>query len=71
VTVRDFGTGLPAVNPERIFDHSFSTKVHGMGMGLTIARSIILSHGGALCASNAKDGGTSVFFSLPTIKEAA
>ena len=71
VTVRDFGTGLPAVNPERIFDHSFSTKVHGMGMGLTIARSIILSHGGALCASNAKDGGTSVFFSLPTINEAA
>lgn len=71
VSVRDFGTGLPAENPERIFEHFFSTKAEGMGLGLTIARSIIVSHGGALAAAHAEGGGACVFFSLPTIKETA
>ena len=69
VSVRDFGTGLPAEKPERIFEQFFSTKREGMGMGLAIARSIIASHGGELAAENAQDGGACVHFSLPVIAE--
>jgi signal transduction histidine kinase len=67
VSVRDFGTGLPAEEPERIFERFFSTKREGMGMGLAIARSIITSHGGELAAANAEGGGACVHFSLPVI----
>jgi PAS domain S-box-containing protein len=69
VSVRDFGTGLPAENPERIFEHFFSTKRDGLGMGLAIARSIIASHRGELAAANAECGGACVHFSLPAAKE--
>jgi C4-dicarboxylate-specific signal transduction histidine kinase len=65
VSVRDFGTGLPAEESERIFEQFFSTKHEGMGMGLAIARSIIASHGGELAAANAQGGGAYVYFSLP------
>jgi two-component system, LuxR family, sensor kinase FixL len=65
ISVRDFGTGLPTENPERIFEPFFSTKRNGLGMGLSIARSIISSHGGELSATNAEGGGTLVHFSLP------
>jgi len=67
VSVRDFGTGLPVEEPERIFERFFSTKPEGMGMGLAIARSIITSHGGELAAANAEGGGTCVHFLLPVI----
>ena len=69
VSVRDFGTGLPAKEPERIFEQFFSTKREGMGMGLAIARSIITSHGGELAAANAQGGGACVHFSVPIIGE--
>ena len=69
VSVRDFGTGLPVEEPERIFERFFSTKREGMGMGLAIARSIITSHGGELAAANAQGGGACVHFSLPVIAE--
>jgi len=69
VSVRDFGTGLPAKEPQRIFDRFFSTKREGMGMGLAIARWIITSHGGELAAENAQGGGACVHFSLPVIAE--
>ena len=65
VSVRDFGPGLPAEEPERIFERFYSTKHEGMGMGLAIARSIIASHGGELAAANAEGGGACVYFSLP------
>src|SRR4029453_11245182 len=48
VTVRDFGIGLPKDRPEKVFDHFFSTKQKGMGMGLPIVRSIIETHGGTI-----------------------
>jgi PAS domain S-box-containing protein len=67
VSVRDFGTGLPAEEPERIFERFFSTKREGMGMGLAIARSIVAAHGGELAAVNAEGGGACVYFSLPVI----
>jgi signal transduction histidine kinase len=69
VSVRDFGIGLPAEMPERIFEEFFSTNREGMGMGLAIARSIITSHGGELAAANSQGGGACVHFSLPTIAE--
>ena len=69
VSVRDFGTGLPAENPQRIFEQFFSTKMDGLGMGLAIARSIITSHGGELAAANAEGGGACVHFSLPVVGE--
>ncbi|MBV8275736.1 MAG: PAS domain S-box protein, partial [Verrucomicrobia bacterium] len=71
ISVRDFGTGLPAENPERIFEPFFSTKRDGLGMGLSIARSIISSHGGELSATNAEGGGTLVHFSLPPVEDSA
>ncbi len=64
VTVRDFGSGLPADDPDKIFTHFFSTKPEGMGMGLAIARSIIEAHGGELAAQNLSDGAC-LRFSLP------
>ena len=71
VSVRDFGTGVPAENPQRIFEQFFSTKTDGLGMGLAIARSIITSHGGELAAANAEGGGACVHFSLPAVAEDA
>jgi PAS domain S-box-containing protein len=71
VSVRDFGTGLSVENPERIFEHFFSTKHGGLGMGLAIVRSIIASHDGELAAVNAEGGGTCVYFSLPAVAEGA
>ena len=71
VSVRDFGPGLSVENPERIFEHFFSTKHGGLGMGLAIARSIVASHDGELAAVNAEGGGTRVYFSLPAVAEGA
>jgi len=64
VSVRDYGAGLPKGDPDKIFSHFFTTKPEGMGMGLTIARSIVESHGGELGAENMGDG-SRVFFRLP------
>jgi signal transduction histidine kinase len=63
--VRDFGAGLPSEGSEKVFDHFFSTKAEGMGMGLTIARSIVEAHAGTLGAENAEGGGARFFFRLP------
>ncbi len=63
-SVRDYGGGLPKDNPDKIFTHFYSTKPDGMGMGLTIVRSIVEAHGGKLGAENA-DEGARFFFSLP------
>jgi C4-dicarboxylate-specific signal transduction histidine kinase len=68
VSVRDFGTGLPADGSEKVFDHFFSTKAEGMGMGLTIARSIVEAHAGTLGAESAEGGGARFFFHLPAAR---
>ena len=67
VSVRDFGKGLDSNNTERIFEPFFSTKPDGMGMGLSINRSIVEAHGGRLCAENNPDRGATFYFIVPTI----
>jgi two-component system sensor kinase FixL len=68
-SVRDFGTGLPADAPERIFDRFFSTKREGTGIGLFIARSIVVAHGGTLYAENAEGSGAQFWLRLPASTE--
>jgi PAS domain S-box-containing protein len=68
VTVRDFGTGLPKDQPDKVFDHFFSTKQKGMGMGLTIVRSIIEAHGGTIMAENAPERGARMIVRLPAVR---
>src|SRR5438034_348187 len=68
VSVRDFGTGLPKDQPDKVFDHFFSTKQKGMGMGLTIVRSIIEAHGGTIVAENAPERGTRMIVRLPAVR---
>jgi PAS domain S-box-containing protein len=68
-SVRDFGPGLPADRPERVFDRFFSTKSEGMGIGLFIARSIVATHGGTLSAKNAEGGGAQFWVRFPASKE--
>jgi PAS domain S-box-containing protein len=67
-TVRDFGIGLPKDRPEKVFDHFFSTKQKGMGMGLPIVRSIIEAHGGTITAENAADRGARIVVRLPAAR---
>ena len=65
VLVRDSGVGLAPENLDRIFDSFYTTKSEGIGMGLTISRSIIEAHGGQLAAA-ANDGPGATFrFTLP------
>jgi PAS domain S-box-containing protein len=68
VSVRDFGTGLPKDRPDKVFDHFFSTKQKGMGMGLAIVRSIIEAHGGTIVGENARDRGASMIVRLPAAR---
>jgi PAS domain S-box-containing protein len=64
ISVSDSGVGLPVDGPERIFEAFFTTKPHGTGMGLSISRRIIESHGGRLWASPNAGGGTTFQFTL-------
>ena len=66
ITVEDSGTGIEPKNMQRIFDSFFTTKPHGMGMGLAICRSIIDSHGGSLSALPGHPHGTVFRVILPT-----
>jgi len=67
ITVEDSGVGIDLKNIERIFDAFFTTKSHGMGMGLSICRSIIESHGGRLSVSLGHPHGSIFHVLLPTV----
>jgi signal transduction histidine kinase len=66
VSVSDSGIGLPVGEVDRIFDAFFTTKVQGTGMGLSISRRIIESHGGRLWACVNTERGATFQFTLPT-----
>jgi C4-dicarboxylate-specific signal transduction histidine kinase len=65
VAVRDTGPGFSAENLQRLFAPFYTTKPNGMGMGLSICRSIIEDHGGRLWASRIKPQGALVQFTIP------
>jgi signal transduction histidine kinase len=65
VTVTDAGVGISAENVDRLFNAFFTTKSSGMGMGLSICRSIIKAHGGRLWATANVPHGATFQFTLP------
>src|SRR5580658_3972766 len=70
ISVTDNGVGLPSQQTNQIFDAFFTTKSHGLGMGLRISRSIVESHGGRLWAADNSPHGASFSFTLPIPSEA-
>jgi C4-dicarboxylate-specific signal transduction histidine kinase len=72
VTIRDTGPGFEeGIETERIFTAFYSTKSSGMGLGLTITRSIVEGHGGRVWAEAAGSNGAVVRFGLPAIPQAS
>jgi signal transduction histidine kinase len=71
ISVSDTGIGLPPEKADEIFNAFFSTKPKGTGMGLSISRSIIESHGGRLWATANSERGATFQFTLPTDVKAA
>jgi signal transduction histidine kinase len=69
VAVEDTGPGLDPAIAQRIFDPFFTTKSDGLGMGLSISRSIIEAHGGQLWASPRAPHGTAFHFTIPIAVE--
>ncbi|MEK1871660.1 MAG: ATP-binding protein, partial [Rhizobium altiplani] len=61
---------VPVGELDRIFEAFYSTKADGIGMGLSICRSIVEAHGGRIWASEAENGGGAVFsFTLPRAED--
>ena len=67
IVVGDTGPGIDGVLIDRVFDQFFTTKPEGVGMGLSISRSIVESHGGGLRAESAAGGGATFRFTLRAI----
>jgi signal transduction histidine kinase len=65
VTIEDTGVGIPPAIVDKVFQTLFTTKPLGMGMGLSICRSIIESHGGRIWVSRGKEEGSIFQFELP------
>ncbi len=64
LSIRDYGRGIDKKNLLRIFEPFFTTKPGGIGMGLSISRSIIEDHGGEVWAENNENGGASFHFTI-------
>jgi len=65
ISVSDTGVGLPAQQTDQIFNAFFTTKLQGIGMGLSISRSIVESHGGQLWAADNPPRGATFYVTLP------
>jgi C4-dicarboxylate-specific signal transduction histidine kinase len=71
VSVSDTGTGISAEHADRIFDAFYTTKSHGLGMGLAISRSIVESHGGRLWVTSDPGTGANFHLTLPIKSQTA
>jgi C4-dicarboxylate-specific signal transduction histidine kinase len=71
VEVRDSGPGLEPDRAERVFEPFYTTKAQGIGIGLSISRSIVEAHGGRLWATANSPHGAVFRFTLPVAEEAA
>jgi len=69
IAVHDRGTGIPADSLESVFEPFVTSKKNGLGLGLSICRSIVRSHGGNMWASNNPDRGATIVVSLPSASE--
>jgi signal transduction histidine kinase len=69
VAVRDTGVGFDADTADHLFQPFYTTKASGMGMGLSIGRSIIEAHGGRVMSGRNVDAGATFYFTLPVQQE--
>ncbi|HET9766898.1 MAG TPA: ATP-binding protein [Thermoanaerobaculia bacterium] len=67
LAIRDRGTGIPAELMARLFEPFVTTKPQGLGLGLSLSRTIVNAHGGQLWAENNPEGGATVHCLLPTV----
>jgi signal transduction histidine kinase len=65
-SVRDAGTGIPDALIEKLFEPFVTTKPEGLGLGLSIARTVVDTHGGRIWAENARGRGATISFLLPS-----
>jgi signal transduction histidine kinase len=71
VIVRDRGKGIDQHDVAKIFDSFYTTKAHGMGLGLSIARTIVEAHDGRIYVDSDVDAGATFCFELPVLRAAA
>jgi signal transduction histidine kinase len=69
LTVHDSGSGIAENDLDRVFEPFFSTKPEGLGMGLSISRSIVQAHGGRIWAENSDSGGAAFYCVLPAAQK--
>jgi signal transduction histidine kinase len=70
IWISDAGPGVPAERLSHLFDSFYTSKPHGMGLGLSIARSIAEAHGGRIRVENNRDSGATFKITLPPYDDA-
>ena len=71
LSLADRGTGIPPEEMQHIFEPFFTSKADGLGLGLSICRSIVTAHEGRLWADNNGDGGATFHLRLPVLDASA
>jgi signal transduction histidine kinase len=71
IDIWDSGSGIPPHQLANVFDAFYSTKTDGTGLGLSVARQIVIAHGGTIEIDSAVDSGTTVSIAFPLVKETA
>jgi signal transduction histidine kinase len=69
LSVSDRGPGIPEDNLKEVFEPFFTSKAEGMGMGLSIARTIVEAHHGRISAENRRDGGAIFLIRFPLLRD--